>query len=323
MYQIFPAIEPFHSQMIEVSGNQQIYLEQIGDPDGIPVLYLHGGPGGGISETSKRIFDPDVYRIITFDQRGCGKSLPFATLEDNTTAHLLQDIEQIRQLLGIEKWVVAGGSWGTTLALVYAIEYAQRVSALLLRGIFLARQQDFDWFLEPQGGAAQLFPDHYRTFLQPVRHKTPETSICQAYYQIFTQTDEITRVAAAKAWSQWEASIACLQAKHFEHNSTSNMSTVVSLAILECHYILNQCFIEPDYIINNMDKISHIPATLIHGRYDTVCKMEGAYELDRHWPNSQLLIVPAAGHSETEPAIADALCKSSNAIAQFLQEKCL
>jgi len=322
MYRIYPAIQPYASQMLDVSDQQQLYLEQTGNPDGIPVLYLHGGPGGGISETSKRTFDPERYRIITFDQRGCGKSLPFATLEANTTQHLLQDIEQIRQHLEIEKWVIAGGSWGTTLGLVYAIHHPDRVSAMLLRGIFLARQQDYDWFLEPSGGAAQIFPDHYQQFLKPIRSKKIEQNICEAYYQVFTQADELSRNAAARAWSQWEANIACLQDKNVEQDN-HNLAIALSLAILECHYILNQCFIEPDFILNNLDKISHIPATIIHGRYDTVCKLEGAYTLDKQWLNSQLLVVPAAGHSETEPAIADALCQASVALSEFLREKSL
>lgn len=305
--------------MIQVDDLHQIYLEQSGNPEGIPVLFLHGGPGAGLNPIYRRLFDPEVYRIIGFDQRGCGRSRPYAETKQNNTQALLQDIEQIRCHLGIEKWLVTGGSWGSTLALLYAIEHPARVDGLILRGIFLARQQDYEWFLEAHGGAAQLFPDYYQGFIEPVKDSLESKSLTQAYWEALTSKSEITQTNAARAWSLWEERIAKLN----HQTSSEELGHVrerLCIAKLECHYMLNHCFVEQDFILQNLAKIGDIPTTIVHGRYDIVCKVENAFTLHQSLANSQLLIVPLAGHSTSEVPIAEALTKASTAMAKFIRE---
>ena len=321
MSEIYPAIKPFHTEMLPVSDLHTVYLEQTGNPKGTPVLYLHGGPGAGTSAEYRRFFDPDKYWIIGFDQRGCGNSLPFGELKNNTSDDLVSDIRKIRQHLGIKKWLLFGGSWGTTLALLSAIDQPDCVTGLILRGIFLGREEDFDWYLDPSGGAAQLFTDYYQDFIQPVPHGLGSRAIVEAYYCLFTSDDEISKMAAIKAWCLWEAKISRLHNELKEEQLVGDIHRAISLAVLECHYIKHQCFIPADFILNNIHKINHIPGTIVHGRYDCVCKIQGAFALSEKWQNSQLSIVPESGHSAGEPKITAALCMATNAMASFLGEQ--
>ena len=320
MSELYPAIKPYDSQMLSVGQGHSIYIEQTGNPKGIPVLFLHGGPGAGIGEQYRRFFDPQLYRIIGFDQRGCGRSVPFGQLQENTSQRLIEDAFIIKQHLQIDKWLLFGGSWGSTLALLIAISQPEAVSGLILRGIFLARQQDYAWFLAPDGGAAQLFPDYYQDFIQPIKEHLKHQTIVDAYYHIFTAGDDVTKMAAIKAWYFWETRISKLHLQADEDISIPDMHSAISLAILECHYIKHQCFMAEDFILAQVDKIKHLPTNIIHGRYDCVCKLEGAYALQQRLENSQLIIVPESGHSAFETKITSALCMATKAMAQFLSE---
>lgn len=321
MGHIYPAIKPYAKETIQVSGEHRLYLEQSGNPNGIPVLYLHGGPGAGLSSSYRRFFDPNIYRIIGFDQRGCGQSTPFASLKNNTTWDLVSDIEVIRQHLNIERWMLCGGSWGTTLALVYAIEHPKHVTAIVLRGVFLARMQDFEWFIAPNVGASQVFPEHYQAFTDILDNNQSYQTVVDDFYNIFIQGDELTQIHAAKSWCLWEERISLMNNSVQEQDLSQNLHRAASLAKLECHYIKHQCFIDEDYIVSNIHKISNIPGTLIHGRYDMVCKLENAYTLSEAWRAGQLLVVPEASHSASDPKISDAICHATDAMAKFITEQ--
>lgn len=315
---IYPAIAAYTSEWLDTGDGHQIYVEQSGAENGIPVLYLHGGPGGGSSPLFRSLFDPERYRIIVFDQRGCGQSKPFATYKNNTTDDLLADIELIRDYLNIDKWVVAGGSWGTTLGLLYAQAHPQRVKSLILRGVFLSRQQDFDWLYQPNG-AARLFPEHYQDFIAPIAGKTD--NLFADYWALLTSGNELQQLAAAKAWCLWEARISRLQFDQSKEHEITEKHAALPQALLECHYFLNNSFIADNQILRDIDKIAHIPATIIHGRYDSVCDLSQAYQLSQAWPASQLLIVPAAGHSLGEVKIAHAFVQASSAMADYIEEQ--
>ena len=321
MTQLFPDIQVFTSEMLVASNGHSIYVEQTGNPRGIPVLYLHGGPGAGIGKDYRRFFDPDKYWIIGFDQRGCGKSTPFGELENNNSDALVDDVLFIRKHLKIKEWILFGGSWGSTLALLVAIRQPECVIGLILRGIFLAREQDYIWYLEASGGAAQLFPEYYQDFLEPINSRPKDVSIVDAYYRIFNSNNEVQKMAAVKAWCLWEARISRLHCQFDENKLVPDVHRAISLAILECHYIKHHCFIPEDYILQNMQKIQHLPVSIIHGRYDCVCKIEAAYSLSQNWQNSQLTIVPESGHSAGERLITQALCSASQAMAKFWQEQ--
>jgi proline iminopeptidase len=321
MTQLFPDIQAFASEMLAVSSEHSLYVEQTGNPIGIPVLYLHGGPGAGIGKDYRRFFDPDKYWIIGFDQRGCGKSTPFGELDNNNSHALVDDVLLIQQHLKIKKWVLFGGSWGSTLALLVAIRQPENVIGLILRGIFLAREQDYTWYLEASGGAAQLFPEYYQDFLTPIKSRPADLSIVDAYYQIFNSNNEVTKMAAIKAWCLWEARISRLHCQFDEGQLVSDVHRAISLALLECHYIKHLCFISENYILQNVEKIQHLPVTIIHGRYDCVCKIEAAYSLSQQWQNSQLNIIPESGHSAGEKMITEALCAATQSMANFWSEQ--
>lgn len=321
MTQLFADIQPFASEMLEVSNGHSLYVEQTGNVKGIPVLYLHGGPGAGIGKDYRRFFDPEKYHIIGFDQRGCGKSQPFGDLENNTSDALINDVFLIQQHLGIQKWVLFGGSWGSTLALLVAIRQPESVIGLILRGIFLAREQDYTWYLEVSGGAAQFFPEYYQDFIAPIKIRPKDVSIVDAYYQIFKSNNEVQKMAAVKAWCLWESRISRLHCQFDEDQLVSDVHRAISLAMLECHYIKYHCFIPEDYILQNVKKIQHLPVTIIHGRYDCVCKIEAAYSLSQQWQNSQLNIIPESGHSAGEKMITQALCAASKSMATFWLEQ--
>lgn len=309
MHTLFPEIEPYDQGMLAVSSIHKIYYEQSGNPNGKPVVFLHGGPGGGTDPMQRRYFDPEVYRIILFDQRGSGRSEPFACLEENTTWDLVADTERLREHLGIETWVVFGGSWGSTLSLAYAETHPDKVKALVLRGIFLCRPKEIKWFY--QEGADAIFADVWENYLKviPVEERH---DMLTAYYRRLTSEDEQVRLEAAKAWSIWEGSTSKLIPSQSVIDNFGDPAKAIPLARIECHYFMNNAFFNSEnYLIENIGKIRHIPAVIVQGRYDVVCPMMSAWELHRAWPEAKLEIVPTAGHSATEEGIIDGLVRAT------------
>ena len=299
--ELFPNIEPFNTFSLPVSDLHTIYVEESGNKNGKPVIFLHGGPGGGVDPKYRRYFDPEKWRIIMFDQRGCGKSTPFAELEENTTWDLVSDIEKIRNHLSIDKWVVFGGSWGSTLSLAYSQTHPDSCKGLILRGIFLVRKKELDWFY--QEGASNIFPDRWESFLEPIPVEKRD-NLMQAYYEILTGEDHSKKIEAAKAWSTWEGStVRLLQDENFI-SDFSDDKFAEAFARIECHYFMNNCWFDSDnHLIENMHKIKHIPGVIIHGRYDIVCPVIQAWDLHKAWPEADLHIIPDAGHSIFEEGI--------------------
>lgn len=318
MRMLYPAIKPYVNHSLKVDDVHTLHVEECGNPDGVPVVFLHGGPGAGCGPTHRQFFDPERYRIVLFDQRGCGRSTPHASLEHNTTGHLLADMEFIRRHLGIEQWVLFGGSWGSTLALVYAQAHPERVLGMILRGIFLCRDQDVQWFY--QQGASHVFPDYWQEFVRLIPHRERD-DLVRAYYQRLTGEDEFARMAAAKAWSAWEARCSTLFYNQDLVDHFSAPYEALALARIESHYFMNRSFLSEDQIIRDAGKLAGIPATIIHGRYDMVCPVAQAWELHRAWPRAQLQVIPNAGHSAFEPATVDALIKATGQMLQYLQEQ--
>jgi len=315
MNNIFNPIQPYVTHHLQVDDLHTLYIEECGNPAGLPVVFLHGGPGAGCSPLHRRYFDPDKYRIILFDQRGCGKSTPHACLENNTSQHLVADIEAIREHLKINQWVVFGGSWGSTLGLLYAQAYPQSVSGLILRGIFLAREKDVQWFY--QQGTSRLFPDYWEKFIKPVPEEERDDMVA-AYYRQLTGDNEIQQLRAAKAWSIWEGMTATLQTDSAVIGSFSNSHAALSIARIECHYFINHCWLESNQLISNIDSIRHIPAYIVHGRYDVICPVEQAWALSKTWPEAELSIIGDAGHAIVEPGITDALLRASREMEEKL-----
>lgn len=309
----YPPIEPFDSGFLKVSDLHTMYWERCGNPKGKPVVFLHGGPGGGINPTLRRFFDPARYHIILFDQRGCGKSTPFAELRDNTTWDLVADIERLRTLLGIEQWMVFGGSWGSTLALAYAQTHPERVTELVLRGIFLCRRSELLWFY--QAGADQIFPDRfepYRDLIPPAeRH-----DMIAAYYKRLTSPDEATRLEAARRWTHWEMTTSELIVSKEKIEKEEDATFALPFARIECHYFTNHIFMDDGALLANIGKIRHIPGVIVHGRYDMVCPVTNAWELHKAWPESELHIIPDAGHASYEPGILSALINATDRFAE-------
>ena len=315
MQGFYPEIQPYVRHTLKVDNTHQLYVEESGNPQGIPVVFLHGGPGAGSEPFQRRFFDPQRYRVVLFDQRGCGQSTPHAELADNNTENLVADIERIRAHLGIERWLVFGGSWGSTLGLVYAEAHPECVMGLVLRGIFLCRPRDINWFY--QDGASFLFPDYWADYLAPIS-PAERDSMVDAYYERLTGEDEVTRMAAAKAWSLWEGRTATLLPRQSVIEHFVNPFTALSLARIECHYFINNSFLEPDQILARADRLKGIPGVIIHGRYDVVCPVEQAFALHQAWPEAQLEVIADAGHSATEPGIVDALVRATDAFAERL-----
>lgn len=312
---LYPPIEPYKKEMLTVSELHTIYVEEAGNPNGKPVVFLHGGPGGGCADYHRRFFDPEIYRIVLFDQRGCGRSKPFAELRENTTWDLVGDLEKIRQNCGIEKWLVFGGSWGSTLGLAYAQAYPDRCTGLILRGIFTLRQQELDWFYKE--GASRIFPEAWAGFVAPVKDESPENYI-SAYYKLLTSDDESTRIRAAKAWSIWEASTASLEHAADMIATWSGDLFAQAVARIECHYFINKGWLDTDnQLISNMAKIAHLPGVIVQGRYDVICPPETAWELHKAWPNSTLELVQIAGHAASEPEIAAKLREATDRFAHL------
>ena len=299
--ELFPNIEPFNTFSLPVSDLHTIYVEESGNKNGKPVIFLHGGPGGGVDPKYRRYFDPEKWRIIMFDQRGCGKSTPFAELEENTTWDLVGDIEKIRKHLSIDKWVVFGGSWGSTLSLAYSQTHPDSCKGLILRGIFLVRKKELDWFY--QEGASNIFPDRWESFLEPIPVEKRD-NLMQAYYEILTGEDHSKKIEAAKAWSTWEGSTVKLLEDENFISDFSDDKFAEAFARIECHYFMNNCWFDSDnHLIENMHKIKHIPGVIIHGRYDIVCPVIQAWDLHKAWPEADLHIIPDAGHSIFEDGI--------------------
>ena len=306
---LFPAIEPYDTGFLK-KGKHKIYYEQCGNPKGKPAIFLHGGPGGGCGSLSRRFFNPKKYRIILFDQRGCGRSKPHTCLEDNTTWHLIEDIESIREILDIKKWLVFGGSWGSTLAIAYAQKHPKNVSQLVLRGIFMLRQKELQWFY--QYGASEMYPEAWQGFLKEIPENERDNLI-EAYRKIFYGDDEEKKLSAAKAWSKWEASCSFINYNPDAVKDSLNAEFALAFALIENHYFVNKGFLDNEnQLLENIDIIRNIPAVIIQGRYDVVCPPTTAYELHSKWPESELVITPFSGHSAFEKEITHELIKATN-----------
>jgi len=316
MRSLYPDIQPYHHFQLQADDLHALYVEECGNPQGIPVVFLHGGPGAGCEPHHRRYFDPRLYRIVLFDQRGCGRSTPHAELERNTTWDLVNDIELIRQYLAIDQWILFGGSWGTTLALAYAETHPERVSGLVLRGIFLARQQDIDWFY--QRGASRLFPDYWQQFLAPIP-EAERQQLVKAYYRQLTSDNRQVREAAARAWSGWEGMTATLLPNQQVVDHFTDLQSALSIARIECHYFVNQSFLDANQLINNAHRLRGIPGFIVHGRYDVICPVEQAWELHLAWPEAKLQIIADAGHAVVEPGITEALLDATDELAARLQ----
>ena len=312
---LFPALHPYVRHTLAVDPPHQLYVEECGNPKGIPVLFVHGGPGGGCEPYHRQFFDPERYRIILFDQRGCGRSTPHAELEANTTGHLVADMERIRTHLDIERWLLFGGSWGSTLSLVYAQAHPERVLGLVLRGIFLCRDRDIRWFY--QEGASHLYPDYWEQYLAPIP-ESERHDLVGAYHRLLTGDDEVHRLSAAKAWCVWEARASSLLPKPSLAEHFAESHRALSMARIENHYFVNGCFLDGAQILDHMDRIRHLPATIIHGRYDAVCPLEQAWALHHAWPEAELHVIADAGHSAGEPGIAAALVAATQRFAERL-----
>ncbi len=308
---LYPEVSPYRTGMLPVGEGHQIYYEESGNPRGKPAVYLHGGPGAGSGPAQRRVFDPRKYRIILFDQRGCGKSTPNASLEHNTTWDLVEDMERLRRHLGLETWQVCGGSWGSTLALAYAVTHPVRVSELILRGIFTLRKSELDWYY--QGGAAQLFPDEWEKFVRPVT-VADRGNMIDAYYALLTSEDIGEQLRAARAWGTWEGSTINLLQRPAQIRHYGSDSFAVAFARIKCHYFVNEGFFEHDgWLIDNVDRIGHLPITIIQGRYDACTPMATAWDLHKALPEADFHIVPDAGHAFDEPGIADRLVRATDA----------
>lgn len=307
---LYPPIEPYRSGYLSVSGGHQIYWEESGNPKGKPILFLHGGPGIGTMAYHRSFFNPNLYRIILFDQRGCGKSLPFSELENNTTWDLVKDIERLREHLQVDRWVVFGGSWGSTLGLTYAIQHSHAVKGLILRGIFLCRPSEIQWYY--QKGADQIYPDEWEKYIAPIPLSERENFV-QAFYKKLTSPHEEERKIAAQAWSGWEGSTSKLLYDPALFADFTADKAADSIARIECHYFINNTFFESDnWILENIQTIRNIPCVIVQGRYDVPCPIRSAWDLHRAWPEADFHIIPDAGHAATEPGILDQLIRATD-----------
>ena len=313
MRDLYPSIEPYYEGKLKVSELHTIHYEESGNRSGKPVIFLHGGPGGGISPMYRQYFDPQKWRIVIFDQRGCGRSTPYAELKENTTWDLVSDIEQLREHLKIDKWVVFGGSWGSTLALAYSQTHPDRSLGLILRGIFMLRPSEIDWFY--QWGASNIYPDAWQEYLKPIP-EAERDDLLSAFYKRLTSEDRQVRLEAARAWAVWEASTSKLMPSTRSKERFAMAEFAEAFARIECHYFVNKGFFEREnQLLENIDRISSLPGVIVQGRYDVVCPMITAWELHQAWQNAELIVVPDAGHSISEPGIKDALIKATDRFA--------
>jgi proline iminopeptidase len=310
---LYPDIEAHHVGALRVSPLHEIYYEVSGNPEGKPVVFLHGGPGGGSDPRYRRFFDPARYRIVLFDQRGSGRSTPYASLEDNTTGHLVQDIELLREHLGVARWQVFGGSWGSTLALAYAQAHPSRVTELILRGIFLLRRKEIEWFY--QHGASEIFPEAWERFVEPIP-EAERSDLLSAYHRRLTGSDPVERSRCAVAWSVWEGSTSRLVPDADMIRRTGDAHFAEAFARIECHYFVNRGFLRSDgQLLEDVGRIRHIPGVIVQGRYDVVCPMDSAWALHRAWPEAEFTVVPDAGHAVIEPGITRALLDATDRFA--------
>jgi proline iminopeptidase len=313
MHNLYPAIKPYQCHELAVENPHVLYIEETGNPQGLPVIILHAGPGAGSDSYMRRFFDPSFYRIIIFDQRGCGRSTPHANTQNNTTSQLLEDIDAVRDYLKINRFIISGGGWGCLLALLYAELYPSHISGLLLYKIFLGRKTDISWFYKQ--GASLIYPDYWKEFT----HQIPEEELnsIPKYYANRMQSDnELARMAAAKSWSLWQARCSTLQPHQSIIDQYSDPHAALALATLEPYYVSNNYFIEENQILNNINKIRHVPTHLVHGRYDMICPLAGAWDLHQNLYASNLSIIRDAGHSDRESGIIDALITASKEIAK-------
>jgi len=319
---LYPDIEPYamHFIKMEMLSNHthhEIYVEECGNPNGIPIVFLHGGPGSGCRPQHRCFCDPDRYRIILFDQRGCGRSTPHGELEHNATSYLINDMETIRTQLNIDRWVVFGGSWGATLGLCYAQHHPDKVLAMILRGVFLGRKQDINW-VYAQGGASTLFPDAWQNLVKNLSNNDKKHPL-NAYYKQLTSSDELQQMAAAKTLQAWESTIVTLR-DHEYKVSDSQSPDPLAHSRIQLHFALNDCFINEHPILDHIDVIRAIPSIIIQGRYDIVCPIKQTWELHQSWPEADLNIVPLAGHAAGEPALIDALITATDKVAAQLSQ---
>ncbi|WP_040834378.1 prolyl aminopeptidase [Nocardia brevicatena] len=314
---LYPPIEPYEQGMLTVGDGQSVYWEVSGNPDGKPAVFLHGGPGGGVIPAHRRFFDPDRYRIVLFDQRGCGNSTPHladdADLSVNTTWHLISDIEALRESLGIDRWLVFGGSWGSTLALAYAQRYPQRVTELVLRGIFLLRRKEVDWYYN--GPAGYVYPDEWEKFLAPIPPDERDGDLVEVYHRLLHSSDRRVATGAAVAWSSWEGATSSLLPQPDRITESAEPRFAMAFARIENHYFRHGGFLEEGQLLRDIDVIADIPSVIVQGRHDIVCPAVSAWELHRAWPGSVLHIVDDAGHSAHEPGITHHLVEATDGFA--------
>jgi proline iminopeptidase len=317
MRNFYPELEPYDSGLLDVGDGQSIYWETSGNPDGKPAVFLHGGPGGHSSPNHRRVFDPQKYRIVLLDQRGAGRSEPHASeagidLSTNTTWHLVDDLELLREYLGIDRWLVFGGSWGSTLAIAYAETHPERVTELVLRGVFTLRKSELDWFYE--GGAEAIFPDRWEDFIAPVPLEN-RSMLIQAYNRLLHDPDPAIHVPAALAWSGWEASTLALLPRSDVVQAFSDPRYAVAFARIENHYFVNRGFFDEGQLIRDASRLASIPGVIVQGRYDICTPAVTAWDLHRAWPEAEFVMVPDAGHSFDEPGILDALVRATDSFA--------
>jgi len=310
---LYPAIEPNRGGWLRMSPIHEIYWEESGNPNGKPAVFLHGGPGAGAGVNARQFFDPQRYRIVVFDQRGCGRSRPHASLQDNTTWHLVEDIEKLREHLGIERWLVFGGSWGSTLALAYAQAHPRRVSELVLRGIFMLRRWEIHWFY--QHGANALFPDRWESYVGAIP-RAERKDLVRAFYKRLTSRNRAAQLRAARAWSMWEAATSFLRTDEANVAKWGEDAFAIAVARIECHYFVNKGFLRSeDQLLKDVRRIRRIPAVIVQGRYDVVCPMQTAWDLHRAWPEADFRVVPDSGHSALEPGITHELVSATDRYA--------
>lgn len=317
MSKLYPPIQPNRELFLQVDDIHEIYIEESGNADGIPVVYLHGGPGAGSNPFMRRLFDPEKYRIILFDQRGSGRSRPHAELRQNTTNDLMADMETIREELGIQRWVVSGGSWGSTLSIAYAQKHPQRVLGLIVRGIFLGEQDEMDWLY--QGGAGQVFPEFWEKFRDEIPADEQHEMI-HAYHRRLTSDNEFARMKAARAWSIWEARIATLIPKKSVVETFTEPHAALAISRIEAHYFVNNSFLADGQLLADVGKLANIPGTIVHGRYDMICLAHKAWALHKKWPLSEMQFVQSAGHSASEPGTTTALVEAGNSMLRRIAD---
>jgi len=309
---LYPEIEPYDSGMLDVGDGHTIYWERVGTPGAKPAVFLHGGPGGGCNESHRRVFDPTKYDAVLFDQRGCGRSIPHAYLDANTTWHLVEDIERLREKFGIDQWLVFGGSWGSTLALAYAQTHPERVSEMVLRGIYTLTQAELDWYY--QFGVSEMHPEKWQHFIAPIP-EAERDNMMLAYHKRLTGSDEAEKLACAKAWSQWEGGTSTLLPNPDMVEDFGGDQFALAFARIENHFFINAGWLEPNQLQRDVHKLHGIPAVIVHGRFDMPCPLKNAWNLANAWPDAELHIIEAAGHAMSEPGILDQLIRATDRFA--------